>query len=137
MKSLIIALAIILASIILVIGAHFVGQSIWIVLTAIGTIIAVIWAIFHQGILTHLRRPILEIMSFKQEPPYFRQADEYDRKTRKKMGVGYYINIPLKNRGKTIAKRGYLTIFMVLKAILLGILQNNFYLIGSRRHKIL
>ena len=104
MRSLSTPLAIILAALVIVLGAAYNGQSIWIVLTAIGTVGAVVWAIFHQEILTRLRQPILEIRPFEQEPPYFRQTDEFHPGTSKKVGVGYYINIPIRNRGKTLAK---------------------------------
>ena len=96
-------LAIILAALIVVAGAYGIGQSIWTALAALGTVGAVIWAVFHQGLLEWWKRPILEFLKFKQEPPCFRQAPEFDNKG-KMAAFGYYVNIPLRNHGKTVLK---------------------------------
>jgi len=104
MKSFGTPLAIIIATIVLVIGAKYIGQSIWPVLTAIGTIGVVLWAIFQQGILTWWQRPKLQIMPSEWKPPYFRSAPEVNRNTGESVGLGYYVTITLKNMGETIAK---------------------------------
>ena len=96
-------LGIILTSLIIVAGAYFIGQNIWGVIAALGTVGAVVWAIFHQGFLEWWRRPVLEFLPFMQEPPYFRQANELDA-LGNVAAVGYYVNIPIRNRGKTILK---------------------------------
>ena len=71
---------------------------------AIGTLSAVIWAIYHQEIKTWLQRPRLEFMPFEQEPPFFRDAPEIDQDTGQVAGIGYYINVPIRNIGKTTIK---------------------------------
>lgn len=65
---------------------------------AIGTISAVIWALYHQEIKQFLDRPNLQIEAIKLEIPYFRPVEisAFD--------IDYYINIPLINSGKRTAK---------------------------------
>lgn len=67
-------------------------------ITAIGTISAVIWALYHQEIKQYLDRPKLQIDAIKLDIPYFRpvQLSESD--------IDYYINLPLINNGKRTAK---------------------------------
>jgi len=69
---------------------------------AIGTISAVIWALYHQEIKYFRDRPVLEIKGFKLEPPYFREAPESNGA--QIVSKGFYINIPLENIGKRSAK---------------------------------
>jgi hypothetical protein len=71
---------------------------------AVGTIAAVIWALYHQEIKRYRERPILEIKEFKMDFPYFREATERNRTTGEDEAISYYINIPLENIGKRIAK---------------------------------
>jgi hypothetical protein len=109
------AVAILFAAIILVIGAHFVNQSIWFALTAVGTISAVIWAVYHQGILAWINRPMLEIVGpYEPIPPHIRRVPL--RHTRKVLieketvevetlgSMSYQLSIQIKNKGKTIAR---------------------------------
>ena len=103
MKSLWTPLAIIIGAVVLVIGAKCIGQSIWVVLTAMGTIGVVLWAIFRDSILEFWRRPILQILPSEWEPPYFRPAPLVDSDN-KRVGTSYAITIELENRGETLAK---------------------------------
>lgn len=79
-------------------------QSNWVGLGAISTAGAVLWAIYHQWFTTYLNRPRLEIMPYKQEPPFFRSAAEIFQGTDRVSGIGYYINIHVENTGRTIAR---------------------------------
>ena len=79
-------------------------QSNWVGLGALGTTGAVLWAIYHQLFTKYIERPRLELMPYKQEPPYFRSAAEIIQGTDRVGGIGYYINIHLENSGKTIAR---------------------------------
>lgn len=94
-------------SITLVVGASLTNQSTWIVLTAVGTIGAVVWAVWHQGILTLINRPILEI----EPPDYSRQYLRHARiiSSGKEDLEGHdeqrcYLDIQIKNKGRTIAR---------------------------------
>jgi len=94
--------SVILILAIIVVGAICFGRLFWIAMAAIGTVSAVVWAVFQQGILIRFNRPILEFMPFEQEPPYFRQAPLLNRKN-EQAGFSYPITIPLINNGKTLA----------------------------------
>jgi hypothetical protein len=96
--------AIIIAALIIVAGAHLVGQSVWFALTALGTIGAVTWAIYHQGIRSWWNRPILKIARFVPEPPFLRSTQEFKRESRELLGESYYVNFQIQNTGKTIAR---------------------------------
>ena len=93
--NLVLALAVI---VILIIQANWVG------LAAIATLGAVIWAVYHQGILLWLERPRLQIMPFELEPPLFRKASEFHPTTSQRVGSGFYVNVELRNTGETLAK---------------------------------
>lgn len=93
--NLVLALA---AVVILIIQANWVG------LAAIATLGAVIWAVYHQGILTWLERPLLQIMPFELEPPLFQKTSEFHPTTSQRVGSGFYVNVELRNTGETIAK---------------------------------
>jgi hypothetical protein len=75
---------------------------------AIGTISAVIWALYHQEIKRHIERPKLEIKGFKMDIPFFRRIPkELPADSSMVEGIinaTYYINIPLENTGKRSAK---------------------------------
>ncbi len=99
-------------SLILVISAKFIGQDIWTILTALGTLGAVIWAIYHQDILERRRRPKLEISLYEPEPPHLRpvsidipirDADMPDQQGVRKVKV-FSLTLKLINTGETIAK---------------------------------
>lgn len=96
---------------ILLLGAKYIGDSVWTVfiavstfLAAMGAISAVVWAVFHQVILSKLHRPKLEIRRFGEKPPYLRRVPEVDPKTGKKHSVAFYVTIVLENTGKKMAK---------------------------------
>ena len=96
-----IILATLLGTIVIVIGAKFIGQSIWNALAAVGTIAAVVWAVYHQGILTWFQRPKLEISLYELDPPHLRPVPTTisDKKVN-----SYILTLQLINTGKTIAK---------------------------------
>lgn len=71
-------------------------------LIAAGTLGVVFWAIYDQQIKEYQDRPILRLMPFEQKPPYFREATQYVGS--QPSGKGYYINLHLRNDGRTIAK---------------------------------
>ncbi|MEW6659297.1 MAG: hypothetical protein AB1424_11610 [Thermodesulfobacteriota bacterium] len=64
---------------------------------AIGTISAVIWALYHQEIKHYLDRPNLQIENINLDYPYFRPVEH------SLFDIDYYINIPLINNGKRTA----------------------------------
>jgi drug/metabolite transporter superfamily protein YnfA len=75
---------------------------------AIGTVSAVIWALYHQEIKWWIERPKLEIEGFKMDIPFFRRIPkELPADTvmiEKTIDASYYINIPIINIGKRSAK---------------------------------
>ena len=79
-------------------------QSNWIGLAAIGTFSAVLWAVYHQGILTWLERPNLQIMPFELTPPLFQKAPEFHPTTSQRVGSVFFVNVLLENIGETLAK---------------------------------
>jgi hypothetical protein len=79
-------------------------QSNWIALLAIGVLGAVLWALYHQGVVTLLERPSLQIMPFELEPPLFRKSPEFHPTTSQRVGSGFYVNVELRNMGETLAK---------------------------------
>lgn len=93
-----------IAPLVLLIGAKLIGEPIWLALTAVGTIGAVISALYFQLIKEWFQKPNLQFIPFQQKPPYFRKAPYIERKTGKKVSEGYSINIPLNNMGKNTAK---------------------------------
>jgi hypothetical protein len=78
----------------------------WAAISALGSIVVVIWAIFQQGIMRWMDRPILSIPPYKQEPPYFRPATQFigEGTSQKVLGKGYYVNVEIINKGKTLAR---------------------------------
>jgi len=87
----------------------------WRALAAVGTIAAVFWAVYHQGILTWIDRPILKIVEpYEPEPPYLRKVPLRFKENRIVAGrvvevevarvTSYQLSIRIKNIGKTIAK---------------------------------
>lgn len=97
-------LAIIVAAVIIVAGAHLVGESIWNALTAIGTISAVVLALYLQLFRTWKRRPVLEIGYFEPKPPHLRCTPGTNIKTGEVVGTLYPLSIRLLNKGRTLAK---------------------------------
>ena len=79
-------------------------QSNWIGLAGVGALSAVIWAVYHQGILTWLERPILKIMPFELTPPLFQKAPEFHPTTSQRVGSVFFVNVLLENAGETLAK---------------------------------
>ena len=75
---------------------------------AIGTVSAVIWALYHQEIKWRIERPKFEIEGFKMDIPFFRRVPKElppdSLSIEKIINVSYYINIPLLNIGKRAAK---------------------------------
>lgn len=78
------------------------GKEVADALVAAGTLGVVFWAVYDQQIKEYRDRPVLKIMPFELEPPYFREATEYSGSVAS--GKGYYINLYLLNVGRTIAK---------------------------------
>lgn len=92
----------ILASVIVTVGAKVVGGNIWSALTAIGTVGAVIWAIFHQGISERLRKPKLIINPYEEDPPYLRPVPTG---TTENPVTSYILTFKLLNAGEAIAEK--------------------------------
>jgi len=95
-----IILASIIAPLLLTIGAGIVGENIWSSLGAIGTIAAVLWAVYHQGILDFLRRPIIQINLYEKNSPHIRPVPVG---TPEKSITSYIVTLEILNLGKTIA----------------------------------
>ena len=93
--NLVLALA---AAVILIIQANWVG------LLAISTLGAVLWAVYHQGLLSWLERPRLQIRPFELTPPFFQKAPEFHPTTSQRVGSAFFVNILLENTGETLAK---------------------------------
>lgn len=99
-------------AVILLVGAHKIGHSVWNALTAIGTTFAavgtvgaVILALYLQIYLVRSRRPILELSPYELKPPHLRRVLGRDSQTGEKVCILYPLSIRLKNKGKTLAKR--------------------------------
>jgi hypothetical protein len=71
---------------------------------AVGTIGAVVWAIFHQYILERLQRPYLEVGFFEPESPHLRKTPVYQGGKRVPDVTLYPLSIRLTNTGKSLAK---------------------------------
>jgi hypothetical protein len=99
---------IIIAAVIIVIGAAFNGK-VWDALTALGTLGAVGAALYLGRYREHLKRPILEIDFYEKRPPHLRQVPPF-RNGVKQTGSLYPISIRLTNVGKTIAKNAQVVI---------------------------
>jgi len=97
-----IILASIIAPLLLTIGARIVGENIWSALGAIGTIAAVLWAVYHQGILDFLRRPIIQINLYEKDTPHIRPVPVG---TPEKPIKSYILTLEILNSGKVIAPR--------------------------------
>jgi hypothetical protein len=76
---------------------------------AIGTISAVIWALYHQEIKHFIDRPELQINNIQLDYPYFHAVFQHP------FDVDYYINIPLINNGKRTAKYCTPILFSIFK----------------------
>jgi len=100
-------IAIIFLSIVFVLSASY--ENLAKAFAAIGTISAVIWALYHQEIKQFLDRPNLQIDAIKLDIPYFRPVEisAFD--------IDYYINIPLINNGKRTAKNCTPILFSIFK----------------------
>ena len=99
-----IVLAIINAALALAVGVILIAQNNWVGLAAVGTIGAVLWAVYHQGIMIWLERPKLQIMPFELKPPLFQKAPEFHPTTSQRVGSGFYVSVLLKNMGETLAR---------------------------------
>lgn len=116
-------------AVILLFGAHRIGHSVWEVVTAVsatlaavGTIGAVVTAIYLQLYLRHRRRPILQIVGpYEPTSPYLRRAPLRFRETARSAGgqlipvetlgsMSYQLSIRIKNTGKTIARNASIMI---------------------------
>jgi hypothetical protein len=90
-----------LLGIALVICAFFIGESIWTVLTAFGTIGAVAVALFIHVFQEWIKRPILEIDVFESQPPHLRRVvTGSDRDI-----VVYPLHLQIRNNGTAVAKK--------------------------------
>lgn len=77
----------------------------WVAISAIGTICAVIWAIYHQEIRDVINRPVFEVTFFEKASPYLvEQMGASIENTGSKEYTGFFITVQLINVGKTIAK---------------------------------
>ena len=94
----------IIAALIIVIGAERIGQDIWLVLTAVGTVGAVIVAVFYPLIIQWWQRPKLEIGFFEPEPPHLRKTPLYQGGQLVQSVTLYPLSVRLKNIGKMSAK---------------------------------
>lgn len=92
----------ILASIILTVGAKVVGGNLWSALTAIGTVGAVVWAIYHQTISERFRKPKLKIEPYEEDPPYLRPVPTG---THEKPVKSYILTFKLLNAGESVAEK--------------------------------
>jgi len=97
--------AILLAAVVLVVGARLTNQSVWPPLIAIGSVGAVGVAIFQTLFLTWWRRPIMEIGVFGSIPPYLRKIPIRDDRTGQTVDVIYPLSLQVRNTGKTIARQ--------------------------------
>ena len=97
-----IILGAIIASIILTVGAKLVGASFWGAFGAISTFAAVIWAIFHQGILQWYQCPKVLIDSYEEESPYFRSVPTG---TPEEPVKSYILTFKIINTGESIAEK--------------------------------
>jgi hypothetical protein len=71
----------------------------------VGAAVSAIWAVIYLEIFKpYFDRPILEIKQPGFKPLFYRQAPEINIQTGEQVGIGYYINILLKNTGKRTAK---------------------------------
>ena len=95
----------ILAILIISLCLYFFRKHIhWTELAAIGTILAVIWAVYAQVILAWMIRPILKIVGpYEPEPPYFRAVPL--RLSGKLVAIKYKLTLQLKNTGGKIANK--------------------------------
>jgi hypothetical protein len=94
----------IIAALIIVIGAERIGQDIWLVLTAVGTVGVVIVAVFYPLIIQWWQRPKLEIGFFEPEPPHLRKTPAYQSGQLLQGVTLYPLSIRLRNIGKIAAK---------------------------------
>lgn len=91
----------IIVSLVFLIGAAIIGNSFWTALGAFATCAAVIWAIFHQGILEWWRKPNLEITLYERNAPHLRAVPVG---TSDKPAMSYMLTLQLLNDGKSIAR---------------------------------
>lgn len=94
----------VIAALILVLGALHADKEVWSALAAIGTISAVVVAIFYPFFLEWIKRPKLEIGLYVSQSPHLRKTPL----TKDGMPVPnvslYPLSIRLKNTGKMLAK---------------------------------
>ena len=97
-----------LLAVFLVLGAKYIGESIWAVLTALGTCGAVLVALFYQPLRTWYKKPILEIGLYEPEPPHLIRVpvDQSGEKVsnNKEKTIAYILYMKLINTGKSIAR---------------------------------
>ena len=76
----------------------------------VGVVVTAVWTIYYREIKAHEDRPILKMEEPCFDPPFYRQAPEIkiaivnDKMVQEPGGIGYYINILLKNTGNRTAK---------------------------------
>lgn len=76
----------------------------------VGVVVTAVWTIYYREIKAHEDRPILRMEEPRFDPPFYRRAPEIknvkvdDKIIQEQVGIGYYINILLKNTGKRTAK---------------------------------
>lgn len=76
----------------------------WTAVSAVGTLLAVFWAIYHQEIRNILYRPVLKFSLFEPTSPHLvEQVGASVEKTGLKEYNGLFITIQLTNTGKTVA----------------------------------
>jgi hypothetical protein len=94
--------AILLAAIIIVVGAAFFGK-VWEVMTAIGTLGAAGVALYLGVFREYLMRPVIELKFYERIPPHLRQTPRYENNV-KSSGYLYPISIGVTNTGRITAK---------------------------------
>ena len=98
--SLTIIISSIIVSLALIVAAK-ISDSFWTAIGASGTCAAVVWAIFHQGILEWWRKPNLEINLYERDAPHLRPVSVG---TPDKSIMSYMLSLELLNNGKSIAR---------------------------------
>jgi hypothetical protein len=94
--------AILLAAIIVVIGAALFGK-VWEAMTAVGTILAAVVALYLGVFREYLMRPVIELKFSEKIPPHLRQTPRYVENV-KSSGNLYPISVGATNTGGATAK---------------------------------
>lgn len=107
-KKLIIAFSVPIVSIIVVLLVSYSCKK-WenplIAAGTVGSAVSAIWAVIYLEIIKpYFNRPILEIKEPGFENLFYRQAPEVNEQTGQQVGMGYYINLLLINKGNRTAK---------------------------------